>query len=181
MAQAKTKSEQETASRHVDWKTRKVAALAEKLALATLKFEMIKVSANKIITFNLDEALRHDGYTATYLEYTYARLQSLLKKSGERYLTAATKVLTAPREINLLLKMAKYPEAISHAQLNYDPSEVARYLFELAQLLNDYYHEIPVLKAESTVRKARLRLLAAAAQILENGLGILGIEALKEI
>ncbi len=77
--------------------------------------------------------------------------------------------------------MAKYPEAVLWAGENYDPSEVAKYLFELAQTFNDYYHSIPVLKAEAVVREARLALIIAVNQIIKNGLGLLGIDVLEEM
>ena len=182
LADAKIRAQQETASRHVDWKNSRIEKLAAELAVAAMKFEMLKVSANKIITFNIDEALRYDGYTATYLEYTHARIRTLLKKAGAFPKSGADfNNLTETREAALIVKLAKFPEVIARAAAAYDPSEVAKYLFELAQLFNDYYHEIPVIKAEKDIRNARLRLLTAVGQILANGLEILGIKALPQI
>jgi len=180
--EALLKLKQEIERRHADWKNRKVEKLAESLTSATLKFELLKVSANKIITFNSTEALRFDGYTATYLEYTYARLKTLLKKAGvKNHLRADLRNLTDIREVNLVLKLSKYPETVKRAGTDYDPSAITKYLFELAQLINDYYHEIPVIKAEEEIKKARLVLLIASGQVLYNGLSLLGIEALEEI
>jgi arginyl-tRNA synthetase len=73
----------ETKTRHEDWSAEKIDEVAEKLTMATLKFEMIKVSAEKIITFNVKEALRFEGYTAAYLQYSCARINSVLAKAGD--------------------------------------------------------------------------------------------------
>jgi arginyl-tRNA synthetase len=71
--------------------------------------------------------------------------------------------------------MAKYPEMIEKAGNDYNPAEIAKYLFELAQMFNEYYHCVPVLKAEEEIKNARLVLLSSAAQIIKNGLQLLGI------
>ena len=79
------------------------------------------------------------------------------------------------------MKLAKYPEIVAAAGKNYDPSELTKYLFELAQEFNDYYHAVPVLKAKADIRLARLALISAVKQTLENGLELLGIETVEEM
>ncbi len=175
------KLSEETSSRHQDWTAGRVKAVAMTLTVATIKFEMLKVSADKIITFNIEEAARFDGYTACYLQYGYARLKSIVRKEGLRFGAADLNRLKEAKEKELLIKMAKYPEVIAQAGAKYNPSEVAKYLFELVQLFSDYYHEVNILKAEPKVRKARLALIKALAQVLHNGFDILGIEALEEM
>lgn len=172
---------EETASRHQDWTAGRIKEVALSLTIATIKFEMLKVSADKIITFNIEEAARFDGYTACYLQYGYARLKSIIRKEGFSFGPADLSRLQEAKEKELLLKMAKYPEVVASAGAKYNPSEVAKYLFELVQLFSDYYHEINILKAESKTRKARLALIKALAQILHNGFTILGIKALEEM
>lgn len=175
------KLSEETASRHQDWTTERIKEVALSLTIATIKFEMLKVSADKIITFNIEEAARFDGYTACYLQYGYARLKSIIRKEGFSLGAADLSCLKEAKEKELLIKMAKYPEVITQAGAKYNPSEVAKYLFELVQLFSDYYHEINILKAEPKIRKARLALIKALAQILHNGFDILGLEALEEM
>ena len=173
---------EETGSRHKDWTAERIGKVALALTIATIKFEMLKVSSDKIITFNIEEAARFDGYTACYLQYGYARLKSIVRKEGLFSLGAGDmKLLKEGKEKELLMKMAKYPETIASAGNKYNPSEVAKYLFELVQLFNDYYHEINILKAESKTRKARLALIKAIAQVLHNGFDILGMKALEEM
>ena len=171
----------ETEKRHNDWSKERIGAVAMALTIATIKFEMLKVSADKIITFNIDDAARFDGYTACYLQYGYARLRSVVRKAGFSFGFADLSLLKEPKEKELLAMMAKYPEVIISAGEKYNPSEAAKYLFELVQLFNDYYHETNILKSESKVRRARVALIKALAQVLSNGFEILGIKALEEM
>jgi arginyl-tRNA synthetase len=173
----------ETGKRHEDWSKEKITEAAEKISMGAMKFEMLKVGSDNIITFDINKALSFEGYTAAYLQYTYARIQSIFKKAKIKNKKPKINVknLSEEKEGGLILKMAKYPEAVEKAGENYDSAEIAKYLFELAQMINDYYHAVPVLKAEEEIKKARLVLLSAACQVLENGLGFLGIEVLEEM
>ena len=89
--------------------------------------------------------------------------------------------LTEPKEAELVMKLAKYPDVVKKAGASYDPSEIAKYLFDLAQLFNDYYHSIPVLKAEPAIKLARLALSSAVQQVIANGLNLLGIKTIDEM
>ena len=190
------KSIKETKKRHKDWSEKKIAATAGKIVNGAMKFEMIKVSAQSVITFDIEGSLRFDGFTAAYLQYTYARMNSIIKKAkkqinketksyqgigGEGNLSVEDKEVAESKEHALIMKMMKYSEVVKKAGESYDPSEIAKYIFELAQLANDYYHSVPVLKAEEETRKARLALLGSINQVLKNGLGILGIETVDEM
>ncbi|MEI6596909.1 MAG: arginine--tRNA ligase, partial [bacterium] len=172
----------ETKKRHKKWGEKKIIEVVNKLVNGALKFEMLKVGADKVITFDIDQALRFDGYTAAYLQYTSARIQSILRKvKGKNIKKINYKNLAEPKEIELINKLAKYPETVIIAGKNYDPSELAKYLFELAQYFNDYYHAITVLKAKDEIKQARLVLITAVEQTLKNGLGLLGIETMEEM
>jgi len=179
----KIRLEKETTSRHEDWNEEKITENTQILTNAIIKFEMLKTGADKIITFNIEEALKFEGYTACYLEYSYARLKSILRKEPANYFLGKTNLslLTETKEKELLLKIARYPEIIITANDKKNPSELTKYLFELAQLSNDYYHAINILKAEKRIKKARLSLIRAISQTMKNGFNILGIEALEEM
>ena len=179
----KIRLEKETAKRHENWNEEKVAETAWTLTKAIIKFEMLKTGADKIITFNIEEALKFEGYTACYLEYSYTRLKSILRKESNNYFLGKTNLglLTEIKEKELLIKIARYPEIIIAANDKKNPSELTKYLFELAQLSNDYYHAINILKAEKRIKKARLSLIRAISQTIKNGLNILGIEVLEEM
>ncbi len=178
------KSLAETKKRHEDWSEKKIADTAWKISAGAIKFEMSKVSAASVITFDTKEALRFEGFTAAYIQYTFARIESIFRKAktlSVKKIKADLKNLSHPKEHAIILKLAKYPEIIKKAGANYDPAEIAKYLFELAQAINDYYHDVPVLKADPKDRAARLVLLKSANQVIKNGLYILGIETLEEM
>jgi arginyl-tRNA synthetase len=127
----------ETAKRHEDWSEKKIVEAAEKISLGAMKFEMLKVGSDNVITFDIAKALSFEGYTAAYLQYTYARIQSIFKKSKIKNQKSKINVknLSEEKESGLIFKMAKYPETVRKAGENYDPAEIARYLFELAQII----------------------------------------------
>ena len=195
-AQLSERAISETKKRHQDWSEKKIKETAGKLINGAMKFEMLKVNREQVITFNIKEALRFDGFTAAYLQYTFARIQSILRKAGKAPLIKGVggfKILLHPpyqednlkfietQEHNLIMKLAKYPEEVKGAGENYNPAEIAKYLFELAQEFNNYYHSVPVLKAKEEVRVARLALINAVSQVIANGLKLLGIEAVEEM
>ncbi|MFA5886780.1 MAG: arginine--tRNA ligase [Patescibacteria group bacterium] len=173
----------ETKKRHPRWSEYRLLKVVGNLSVSIIKFEMLKVGAAKTITFNIEEALRFDGYTACYLQYTYARLKSIIRKAGlSRFFRRVDlKLLSEPSEKALLLKIAKYPELIKETTQKYDPSELAKYLFELAQLSNDYYHRVNILKSTAVLQVTRLSLIRSVSQVLFNGYKILGLKISEEM
>jgi len=173
----------ETKERHPDWKENKVKVVSMKIVLAALKFGMLKSGNDKVITFDINESLDLNGFTGPYLQYTMARLNSIFRKGG----TSKTKIkvdyknLAASIEIQLIKDLLEYPDKILESLKLNDPSIVAQYLFKLSQDFNAFYHELPVLKAKLDVQAARLELLKAISQVLENGLALLGLEILEEM
>ncbi len=181
--QVLAKAKEETKKRHEDWDDVKINKVAGVITIGAIKFEMVKVGADQVITFDINQALRFDGFTAAYLQYTYARINSILKKSKvkSQKLKANYKNLTEKKEHELVMQLAKYPEIVLKAGEKYDPSEVAKYLFELARSFNDYYHSMPVLKAKEEIRIVRLVLISAVKQMIANGLDLLGIKVIDEM
>lgn len=171
---------QETKDRHPDWSEAEVDDTVKALAVATIKFELLKVGAEQVITFDIKEALSFSGYTAAYILYSYARLQSILRKADVKLGKKIDAALEGIEE-QLIMKMAKYPEAVAEAGKRYDPSVLAKYAYELAQAVNDYYHQVPVLKAEKKFREQRLKLLEDCCAVLQAGLGLLGIGTIERM
>lgn len=182
MTEALSRTKEEIVKRHPDWTDSKAEQTAHALAISAIKFEMIKVSSDKVITFDLVDALKFEGFTAAYLQYSGARINSLLKKVPD-YLSQSSdfKQLSGAKEFNLAMKLAQYSEVVKKAGLDRDPSIIARYLFELAQTFNDYYHDTNIIKAEEVVRNARLSLVAGTKQVLKNGFALLGLTYLEEM
>ncbi|MFA6106161.1 MAG: arginine--tRNA ligase [Patescibacteria group bacterium] len=155
-----------------------------KVSLSAVKYSILKSSIGKEIVFDIDESINLSGASGPYIQYTFARIESIFRKAktlSVKKIKADLKNLSHPKEHAIILKLAKYPEIIEKAGANYDPAEIAKYLFELAQAVNDYYHDVPVLKADPKDRAARLVLLKSANQVIKNGLYILGIETLEEM
>ncbi len=154
---------------------------AHAIALGALKFMLLKVSTRKTITFHPESAISFEGDTGPYVQYTYARLQSILRKgkTDKNALFGLQKeVLNAPEELALAKMLAAYPEVITRAAQESAPALIATYLLETAAAGNTLYHTLSVLKAkEKSVRIARLSLIQATATVLRNGLALLDIHA----
>lgn len=178
------RAREEIKKRHTDWDDKKVEEVALKIGLGAIKFEMIKIRGDSIITFDIKRALSFDGFTSAYLQYTYARIQSIFKKHQDYKFKISShdfEKLEGKEEMKLIKKLAKYPEVVLEAGKSYDPSRLAKYLFELAKIFNDYYHKTSILKSEKETKLVRLALLAGISQIIKNGLELLGIEAINEM
>jgi len=174
------KALEETKKRHQSWSEARVKKISHTIAMAAIKFTMLKQSPQTIITFDINEALAFTGFTAPYLLYTYARLESVIKKSGARTRFAAY-AFEAPEERVLILALAQFPEIVLSAAAAYNPSEIAKYVFELCQAVSDFYEKLPILKAAFPARAARLTLIKAVQQVIGNALMLLGMETLKEM
>jgi arginyl-tRNA synthetase len=178
--EAEIRARQEIEKRHDKWSEDKIFKTARALAVSALKFEMIKIAADKVITFDIAESLRFDGYTAAYLQYTGARASSLLAK-GNNFLNSVQAPNYEEPELVFALKLERYSEALDKAATDRDPSVIARYLFELAQAFNDYYQQRPILKSPPQVASGRLRLVHSFSQVLKNGFDLLGLIYLEEM
>jgi arginyl-tRNA synthetase len=175
-------AESETKKRHADWSATKIQKIAHALALGALKFSMVKVGPKQIITFNLKEALSFDGFTGPYLQYSIARMNSILKKVGTKSWSKNLAILQSTTEKQLVLKLSGFSASTSASAIQNDPSQLAKYLYELAKLFSEFYEQCPVLKAEKEeLRAARLELVKATKLVMENGLRILGVPVVEEM
>jgi arginyl-tRNA synthetase len=177
------RSREETRKRHSDWPEEKIEETARAIALGAMKFEMLKVEANNTITFNIEKALSFEGFTAAYIQYTFARISSVLAKADkiEEKENIDHSCLQEEKEKELLLTLSKYPETVKEAGENYAPNEIAKYLFDLAKTFNDYYHSISILQSEEKTKQARLSLALSANQTIKNGLRLLGINTVEKM
>ena len=171
----------ETTKRHPDWSARKIASNAKVLTIASVKFVMLRQDPEKVLTFDMQEAMAAEGYTAPYVLYTVARIYTLLNKA-EIAPEQRADLLIEPVEQTLLKMIAKFPDVVQLAGATYRASAVAQYAFELAQEFARYYEAVRILDDNDTNRiAARLGLLDAVRQTLSNAMGTLGIDVLKEM
>lgn len=155
---------------------------SRQIGLGAMKFFMLSHSPKSDITYDPKKTIAFEGYTGPFVQYAYARAKSVLRKAGEKVTTKADfSVLQDDESFFLIKKLSDYPKKTLEAAVTYDPSILALYLFELAQCFNTFYHAKPILKAEEVEKKARLLLASATADVLKNGLELLGIEAPEEM
>jgi len=163
------------------WSLLKQKKLAQTIAIGALKFNDLKSFRTSDIVFDWKKMLDFSGDTNVYLQYTYARINKILTKAKKigKY---DCKLLTNELEIYLIKKLSEFPEIIQTSAEKYSSNNLATYLLSLADLTNKYYEAIPVLKEKNKARQnAQLVLLKTITNVLEKGLEILGIKALKEI
>ncbi len=178
MNQAVEKIEEKTKNKDL----KNIEDLYEKIGVGAVKYSFLKISPFKYLAFDLDESVSFEGDSGPYLLYTYARIQSIFRKAGVKKTKKQNlDSLTDEKEKYLTLKIAKYPEVVEKAAQNYDPSEIAKYVFELTKEFNDYYHSVQILKSDEDVKQARLVLLDSVGQVIKNGLNLLGIDVVDEM
>ncbi|MEN0050805.1 MAG: arginine--tRNA ligase [Bacteroidota bacterium] len=151
--------------------------IIRKIGLGALKFFIIKVQPKKRMVFNPAESVDMQGQTGPYVQNAFVRIQSILRKAGEVNGNYTTYDKLEPLEKELLGKLYAYPALVKNAAENLDPSEIANYCYDLAKSFHKFYHDHSILKAESEAAKHfRLALSKLIAQVLENGMMLLGIE-----
>ncbi len=157
---------------------------AWQIGIGSLKYAMLARDNNKVVVFDIDEALSFDGHSAPYIQYAHARACRILENAEWDPLEDPPKNLgrlefgrITPEELGLLQLLAQYPEEIRRAADQYRPLLIANYAFDLAKRFNDFYHACPVLQSEEPVRTARLALVDATRITLANALAVLGIDA----
>ncbi|HRH54778.1 MAG TPA: arginine--tRNA ligase [Chitinophagales bacterium] len=154
--------------------------LAEQIGLSALKYFILKVDPKKRILFNPKESIDLQGHTGPFIQYSYARIQSIFRKLAEvglaEFRLNSTDLL--PAEKSLIVNIYQYPGVIQSAADNYSPAEVANYIYNLAKQFNSFYAEHSITKAESA-DKQHLRAIIAGqtAYILKHGLMLLGIQS----
>ncbi len=174
----------ESTQRHADWNEKKISQTAGVLAMAALKFDMLKHEAAKNITFDTKEATAFDGFSGPYILYVIARINSLTAKAGMVLKSGdnVISLLNEPEEKRLLLFLSKFEEVVSEALQDYNPSTITRYCFDLAQQFNIFYNKHSILNAENNnLITARLLLSKAVKNVLENALSLLTIDVVEEM
>jgi arginyl-tRNA synthetase len=162
-------------------------AIATAVALGALRYNDLKENRTTDIIFDWKKMLDFSGDSGPYLQYTYARLKSILRKSETangkfNAKTADVSLLERTTELALVRKLFEFPDVVARAGELYSTSTLAVYLYKLAVTANKFYETTPILKDDNAARRdARLLLIATAARILRKGLGLLGIETLEKI
>lgn len=155
--------------------------IARIVGLGALKYFILKVDARKNMLFNPEESIDFNGNTGPFIQYTYARIRSILRKAAAQGIAIPTAVAdNAPmneKEIALIQKMNDFDAAVAQAGVDYSPSGIANYCYELTKEFNQFYHDYSILNADTEDEKTtRLVLAQNVAKVIKNGMELLGIE-----
>jgi arginyl-tRNA synthetase len=149
------------------------------IGLGALKYFILKVDPKKKMLFNPKESIDFNGNTGPFIQYTHARICSILRKAEEQNLKASLNpsVELSPKEVRLVKILGAYPQKVAEAAAAFSPALIANYCYELAKEFNQYYHDTPILKEpDQEVLKMRLELISTLAGVLRRGMKILGID-----
>lgn len=155
------------------------AAISEMVGLGALKYFLLKVDPRKNITFNPKETIDFNGNTGPFIQYTYARIRSVLRKAAEEGMTVTdySEVTPGEREITLIQALADFPSVVAAAGQSYSPALIANYVYDLVKLYNQFYHDCSILKeSDAAKRSLRLTLSEQTARVVETGMKLLGIK-----
>jgi arginyl-tRNA synthetase len=147
------------------------------IGMGALKYFLLKVEPKKRLLFDPAESIDFQGHTGPFIQYTHARIRSVLRKA--EYVKSEHAERTGsltPSEQELIIALNNYPLELEISAREHSPAQLSAYLYELAKLYNKFYHEAPILKAEREVKQLRLKLSFVTAQVIKKGMLILGIE-----
>ena len=150
------------------------------IALGALKYFILKVDPKKTMMFNPEESIDFNGNTGPFIQYTYARIQSVLRKAKQlniNWSIISEDLVPEQKEIELIKKISSFPDIINEAANNYSPAIIANYCYDLVKEFNQFYHEFSILKEIDEKRKAfRLNLAETASKVINKSMALLGIE-----
>ncbi len=157
------------------------AEIARIVGMGALKYFILKVDARKNMLFNPEESIDFNGNTGPFIQYTYARIRSIMRKAEAQGIvipeTLPTDVELSNKEISLIQHLNGFAAAVRQAGADYNPASIATYCYELVKEYNQFYHDFSVLREEDSNKQVvRLALSAAVAQVVKNGMSLLGIE-----
>jgi arginyl-tRNA synthetase len=154
------------------------AEIAETVGLGALKYFLLKVDPRKNMTFNPKESIDFNGNTGPFIQYTYARIRSVLRRADEAGFERVDYSHVEPndKEISLIQLLADYPSTVADAGSSYSPALIANYAYDLVKEYNQFYHDYSILREEdAAVRSLRLALSEATSRVVRSAMSLLGI------
>ena len=177
--EAKTTSEE--SGKLADLNEEEKEKLYRMIGLGALKYFIIKVDPKKTMLFNPKESIDFNGNTGPFIQYTHARIRSILRKAAEKGIAYSAETLPqvelSAKETRLIKLLNIFPQKVAEGAEAFSPAVIANYAYDIAKEFNQYYHETPILKEEDAgLLNARLVLIDTLSSILRSAMGILGIE-----
>ncbi|MCC8426255.1 arginine--tRNA ligase [Mucilaginibacter sp. UR6-11] len=159
-----------------DFSEEEKVKLYHTIGMGALKYFLLKVDPKKRLLFDPNESVDFQGHTGPFIQYTHARIKSVLSRATITNLNAEPRELAAG-ERDLIVVLTQFPEVINQAAIAFNPGAVANYIYEVAKAYNKFYHEHSILQAEDElIKQFRLQLSAASARVISKGMNLLGIE-----
>jgi arginyl-tRNA synthetase len=155
--------------------------LYHQIGIGALKYYILKVDPTKRILFNPKESVDFNGNTGPFIQYTYARIQSIVKQSNDLEGNISMEISLDPKEKELLKWLELYPQTIQNAAEQYSPALIANYVYELVKRFNSYYQKVVILSTDEHTRHFRVRMASQVGYVIQSGMGILGIECPKQM
>ncbi len=155
-----------------------IANIAETVGMGALKYFLLKVDPRKNMTFNPKESIDFNGNTGPFIQYTYARIRSVLRRAAEAGYSREDYATVEPneKEIALIQRLSDYPSVVAEAGRSYSPALIANYVYDLVKEYNQFYHDCSILREENAqVRSLRLAISDATARVIASGMALLGI------
>lgn len=153
------------------------AALYHTIGMGALKYFLLKVDPKKRLLFDPAESVDFQGHTGPFIQYTHARIKSVLSRAGGYNENVVPVGELSAEERSLIVLLNQFPAIIQEAAAGYSPAVIANYVYELAKVYNKFYHERPILQAEDEqLKQFRLQLSAASAKVIKKSMNLLGIE-----
>ncbi len=162
-----------------DFNSQEAMELYRIVGMGALKYFILKVDPKKNMLFDPSESIDFNGNTGPFIQYTYARIKSVLRKAETEKNILGASVISElhPKESDLIISLYEFPATVQQAARDYSPAIMANYLYELARGFNTFYHELSILKEEDAVKRTlRLNIARLTASVLKNGMSLLGIE-----
>jgi arginyl-tRNA synthetase len=159
-----------------DYSTEEKEEVYKTIALGALKYYMLKVDPKKGMMFNPKESIDFNGNTGPFIQYTYARIRSLIRKWDKNIDIKIDASNLAEKELEILKTLFNFKVTIAEAAKIYSPAMIANYVYELAKQFNQFYHDYPIFKEENNeIKEARIALSNFVGITIKNGMKILGI------
>ncbi len=157
--------------------------IAETVGMGALKYFLLKVDPRKNMTFNPKESIDFNGNTGPFIQYTYARIRSVLRKAAEAGFEPVDYSNVEPneREIALIQRLGDFPSVVAEAGRSYSPALIANYAYDLTKEFNQFYHDCSILKDSAEICSLRTSLSAATARTIKTALGLLGINVVERM
>jgi arginyl-tRNA synthetase len=174
--------------RHKDLEEKEIDKRARMIGLGALKFYLLKIDFVKDMYYNPEESISFEGETGPYVQYTHARICSIMKKLKDVKIKIDDSLIKKikyevydDKEQEIIKLLSEFPKIIKDAASHLKPSLITRYLLDLSQKVNEFYHASPILKAPDDLLRARIFLVHNSKQVIKNGLALLGIDAPEEM